>query len=279
MSAGLRLVNFDVTSRGFTTWGTPDQRDCGRIETYVNYGREMTTRYSDEDWVWVPAFRVGEGDRFALARRQVRDTVALSVVVDGVAGAAVKIGTRLVHGDGLGFLILRVGDWVSEATLLDPLAKSVLQYLRLLVPDDRVQLIHVRTRDEIGHALTTYGSTFSHVILVGHGSSTSLSTTDGGISGAEFGTKLDPAAPKVVVSLACYSGREAFARPISLAPGCREYVAPFSAAHGAAASHFVQTILHLHLLLGREFQASFRSANALIEGTHFRHWRNGHLRT
>jgi hypothetical protein len=56
-------------------------------------------------------------------------------------------------------------------------------------------------------------------------------------------------------------------------------VAPFREAHGAAASLFLQTLLHKHLLMGHEFRTAFRLANDGLEGTDFRHWRGGVVQT
>ncbi|PND54337.1 hypothetical protein CRM90_28405 [Mycobacterium sp. ENV421] len=49
----------------------------------------------------------------------------------------------------LGFVLVRIGDFLTEATLLDPLAKSVLQYLRLMLPDDLITFLKVRTLNEL----------------------------------------------------------------------------------------------------------------------------------
>jgi hypothetical protein len=67
--------------------------------------------------------------------RKVQGVAGRSIIVDDGRGDTVKISTRTAHSRSLGFLVLRVGDLITEATLLDPLAKSVLQYLRLLISD------------------------------------------------------------------------------------------------------------------------------------------------
>lgn len=90
---------------------------------------------------------------------------------------------------------------------------------------------------------------------------------------------LNAGAPKVVISLACSTGKTAFARALSKSESVRELVAPFREAHGAAASLFLQTLLHKHLLMGHEFRTAFRLANGGLEGTHFRHWRDGELQS
>lgn len=239
----------------------------------------MTTRFSVDDDIWVPATRVGERDGYALVQRKVRKVEERSVWVDQRVGPWIQIGTRQVYSDDLGFLVIRIGDWSSEATLLDPLAKSVLHNLRLLVPEERIRLVHVRTASEVEHALSHEGATRSYIIIVGHGSKGGLLLTiDGGMSPTRVATSMQAGAAKVVLSLACYSGRTGFASTISSHESVRDFVAPFSALHGAAGSTFLQTLLHTHLLLGVGIQASFRRTNEVVSGTHFVHWRDGEKR-
>jgi hypothetical protein len=198
-----------------------------------------------------------------------------SVVVDDRDAGTVKVSTRLTHGRGLGFLVLRIGDLQTESTLLDPLAKTVLQYLRLLIPDSEVHMLEVRTEDEVRAYMGVNGGAISHVILIGHGTADSLLGVGKHLSGQDVASMIDVGQPKVVISLACSTGKTAFARSLSEHKSCRELVAPFREAHGAAASLFVQTLLHKHLLMGHEFGTAFRLANESLEGTHFRHWRGG----
>jgi hypothetical protein len=231
------------------------------------------------DRAWVPSSRLPGTQPFALMERPVLDVAERSIFVDDGHGDRVKVSTRIAHTRNLGFLILRVGDLSTETTLLDPLAKSVLQYLRLLISDSQVQMLHVRTEDEVRAFMSASGAAFSHMILIAHGTPSSLLAMTTKLSGVVVGSMLDAGDPKVVISLACSTGKTAFARELSNSKSIREFVAPFRETHGAAASLFLQTLLHKHLLMGHEFSAAFRIANDGLEGTHFRHWRNGVLRT
>lgn len=233
----------------------------------------MAARYQAGDYVWVPSAQLHD-DRFALVRRPIVRLLDRSVVVDGPDGEEVKIATRRVHRH-LSFLVLKIGDYHTEPTLLDPLAKSALQYLRLLMPDDQARVVQVRTEDEIAFVMEQDGAQYSHVVVIGHGAKDRIIALGNGIPGARFGELLAHGDPKVVISLACSTGQKPFAEPLSKSASCREFVAPFREAHGAAASLFLQTLLHLHLLRGKEFPAAFRIANAVLDGTNFQHWRNG----
>jgi hypothetical protein len=49
-------------------------------------------------------------------------------VVDDIGGRTVRIASSKAHSSELGFLALKIEDFATESTLLDPLAKSVLQW-------------------------------------------------------------------------------------------------------------------------------------------------------
>ena len=76
-------------------------------------------------------------------------------------------GVSLAH-ETVGLLIVSIGDFETEGTLIDPLSKSVLQYARLLIPDD--SLLHVKLRSLV--ELKTYWqrdqAAYSHVVIIGH---------------------------------------------------------------------------------------------------------------
>ncbi len=115
---------------------------------------------------------------------------------DAGAGTTVEIASRLVHSSALGFLVLRVGDLQTETTLLDPLAKSVLQFLRLLIPDNDLRSVTLRTLSELDAHWSGYHGTTSHVLLIGHGSPDSITFVgDGAISGEQLAARLQGLAP------------------------------------------------------------------------------------
>jgi hypothetical protein len=205
--------------------------------------------------------------------------------VDDGAGGTVDIASRLVHPASLGFLVLKVGDMSTEATLLDPLARSVLQFLRLLVPDNDVRAVSIRTLLELDVHWAAYHAATSHVVLVGHGSETSITFVgDEPVAGDALARRLENLAPqsrpKTFVSLACLTGRAGFAKPFSENAICRDFIGPFQSVHGAAASQFCQRLLAEHLLDGVEIPFAYaRAARGLEGGRRFRRWRNGELKT
>jgi len=245
----------------------------------------MTSKFQVGDTVLVPAARMSNPEReaHALVLRKVLAQTNRSITVDNGAYGTVNVASRLVHPRNLGFLILCVGDFRTEATLLNPLAKSVLQFLRLLLPDDDVRSINIRTLAELGAHWSAQHAVTSHVVIIGHGSFDSVSFIDAGpVKGKDLVHRLSTAAPaatpKLFVSLACQTGRAAFAKPFSQSAICRDLIAPFNSVHGAGASQFCQSFFASHLLGGTEIPAAFSQARgAAVSGGAFRRWRNGSM--
>lgn len=239
----------------------------------------MGNKYSTGELVWVPGEKLGGNQPFALVQRNVRGQEQRSVLIDGPDASSIKVSSRLVHRNTLGFLVLRVGDMATEASLLDPLAKSVLQYLRLLVQDDVVHAVSIRTREELTEYMQELGSGVSHVVVIGHGKSDALIMLRGRpLTAPDFLSAMGRGdTERTLISLACKTGRQAFSGVVSSSEGWREVVAPHDDVHGAGASLFLQFLLHTHLVHGHEFKTSARLADAATEGIRFRHWRNGRL--
>lgn len=196
------------------------------------------------------------------------------------------VASSLVH-DHLDIGLVRIGDLSSEAALLDPLAKSLGQFFRLLVGDDYFRTAYVRTRPELNQFLTSRPG-LSHLVLIAHGrpdglrligDSPSAGFADW-IPGAEAAGLLpDAKTPGThLLSLACHTGKAAFSKPASTATRVRTVVAPIDSLHGAIASQFTQTAFTEHLLHGRTWPVAIRRAKSATPGTSsFRLWSDGHL--
>ncbi|SRR5260221_11081083 len=188
------------------------------------------------------------------------------------------VGSSAVHRN-IGVYVVRFGDFDSEVGLLDPLAKSILQYLRVLLSDSYVRYVSVRSKAEFRRFWELDHAAYSHIVVVGHGSPSSLTCgIDGPISAEEFADLVDVpnVDPKVVLSLACETGRAGFAKAFSASEGCLAFIAPYHGVHGAVASQFCLTFLSHLLLEGRTVSVAFnRSRQGVPTGASFRHWRNG----
>jgi hypothetical protein len=241
-------------------------------------------KFNVHDEVYVPSSILSNASQLphALTLKKVLATHGRSITVDDVGGATVDVASAMVHDSRIGFLIIRVGDLETESALLDPLAKSVLQFLRLLVPDDHVRLVNVRTMSELNAFWIANHAGCSHVVLIGHASGGTVSFLDAGnISGADFAAALAAAVPteKVWASLACNSGLQNFAKAFSESSVCSQFIAPFGVVHGAAASHFCQSFFLTLLLKGNTAVVSFNAAARVVIGnTHFRLWQNGKIK-
>jgi hypothetical protein len=232
--------------------------------------------------VWIPASRIGVGGIVpsALVERTVLQKSKRSITVDTINGKSETISTKLVHAHA-GIAIIRIGDLASEATLLDPLAKSVLQFCRLLMPDDFVRLYSVRTEQEIDAIWNRDSNGYRHVILVGHGGEAGIKlfAKDDWLSHDRLREILFECSsiPKIVISLCCSTGKTAFAKRFSSHEMCEAFIAPFRSVHGADASRFTQEFLAYALLDGATTITAFKKAEKSIgPGRDFCFWQNGH---
>lgn len=190
------------------------------------------------------------------------------------------VATKFVH-HRVGVAILEFGDFSSEATLLDPLAKTVLQYCRLLFgDDDYVRSFKIRSRTEL-HRLCETSSfhPFEHIVVIGHGSK------DGEICAAVENVAVEAAIGEFALNspqpwdftfLCCYLGRTAFGTKFSNAGYCKSMVAPYNSVHGAVSAQFVQTYLIKALLEGETTAVAHRHASeSSPPKSAFRLWRRG----
>jgi hypothetical protein len=191
------------------------------------------------------------------------------------------IGSALLHKD-VGILVLNIGDFETEHTLLDPLAKSVGQFCRLLVPEDQILSIRVRSLAELTQFWKQNQAAYSHVIWIGHGNATSIKfAVDGWKDSATLVQELrvHGAPKKTYISLCCKTGYKSFGAVMSKAPICRYFIGPFHSVEGAVASQFCQTFLTSHFLNGRTTGVAFRHARESVPGSSsFRLWNCGKLK-
>lgn len=128
----------------------------------------------------------------------------------------------------VGLLVICIGDWATEATLLDPLSKTVLQFCRLLVPDDQVRFYKVRSVAELASIWAREHAAYSHVVLIGHSNGSGVQfANDAWQTAAQLELILDIAgvAAKYVINLACQAGQ---ARSVNPSPASASAI-PISA--------------------------------------------------
>jgi hypothetical protein len=187
------------------------------------------------------------------------------------------IGTSRIFSN-VGLLIIRIGDYDTEATLLDPLAKSVLQFSRLLLSDDYVRIIHIRTLEELESFWGMNHASYEQVVLIGHGSRNSLTFGRREIGVTDLVAAFDApnVRPKEFISLCCETGKTAFGRSFSGHRVTADFIAPQGKIHGCTASQFLQSYLTFRLLDGRTIgTAHTKAQSCVLNPTGFRRWHNG----
>jgi hypothetical protein len=246
------------------------------------------TKFAVGEKVYVPAARLPDPDSYehALVELKVLEQKDRSVTVDAKNGRTTSLGSSLVHSNALGLLVLRVGDLFTETGVLDPLSASVHQYFRLLLPDDNVRAVDIRTLTELEAWWAAHHAWASHIVLITHGGEKGVHFLgeEHPVNGADLAERLNSASgnscgPKDFLALACAVGRAGFAKPFSGHRVCRSLVAPFHPVHGAAASRFAQAHFAGLFLEGRTRKVAFRKAAEAVRGgrTNFRLWTNGAL--
>lgn len=243
----------------------------------------MAGRFAVGDKVFVPSSRIeGLNDLPSVFWESTVAEVANKKIKVNLRGGKTSewIGTSLCHKN-VGILILTVGDLETEATLLDPLAKSVLQYCRLLVPDDYVRSYKIRSLEELKKIWGMEQKNFSHVIFIGHGSLEGIKFSNIGWASPEQieqALRVRGAPRKIFISLCCQTGYKAVGSVLSKMAISSHFIAPFHSVHGAVASQFAQTFLAHHLLDGKTTRVAFRHAReSTPNGASFRLWKNGTL--
>lgn len=234
--------------------------------------------------VYVPRTRLGltEDHASVLHKTSVVEVSDRSVRVELPDGEfSGWVGSSLVHRM-VGVQLYRIGDYDSETKLLDPLAKSLLQFCLLLFPDDMVFSHRVRSLAELGRLWTDKHAVNSHIIFVAHGTERGLHFgVDGWVDAETLSNKLavTGVTPKTFLFLACRTGYKSFGGAFSGAlPLCHAAIAPFHSFHGAVASQFCQTFLSQHFLQGVTTRVAFNHARSAIPGAvSFRMWSNGKL--
>lgn len=191
-----------------------------------------------------------------------------------------EIGTSACHRN-IGVLLFRIGDFNTETGLLEPLAKSVIQYFRLLLNDEMVRICRIRSLHELSHYWGQLHGAFSHVVLIGHGRPNAIQFgVDGWVESSRVIDlmQLPNPTPKTFLSLCCQTGYASFSKEFSRAKFCNAIIAPFHSVHGAIASQFCQTFFTQHLLDGLTFKVAFKHAQLTVSGgKHFRFWKNGQV--
>lgn len=241
----------------------------------------MAGGFKAKQEAYVPVQRIDKKANapFALVKGTITRIENRSAFIDLPFGLGnQKVATSVLHRDA-GLLIVKIGDFATEDSLLNPLARSVESFAHLLFPGDQLKSVDLRTWDELRAVISKYHKAYSHFVLIGHGSNSDLLFANSAKVGV--GTLIDfleteEVSSKTIVSLSCHTGEAAFAKPLSESTACSALVAPLGAVHGVSASHFAQTYLGYHFLEGKTAKVAFNKARGESPGAaNFRYWKNG----
>lgn len=241
----------------------------------------MTQKFAVGDTVYIPSSLLPDGDSYptSIYRTSVTQTQAKSVKVNLRDGSQSDwIASSKPHKN-LGIAIITIGDFSTEETLLNPLAKSILQFSRLLLDDGSVTSIRIRAIGELGAWWARNHTAYSHIVFIGHGSPNDIHFGYGGARKPEdFQRRVLSVAQekKTFISLCCATGKNSFSSYFSSIPACGHLIAPFRSIHGAVASQFFQTYMCWHLLHGKTTKVAFKKAASTVTGNNiFRLWKDG----
>lgn len=241
----------------------------------------MSTKFRLEETCYVPTSLLPDENKYPVSiyRTTVKDIKNKSVKVQLRGGDISDWITTSKVSKNIGILIICIGDFSTEETLLNPLTKSILQFSRLLLEDDSVMLIKVRSIGELSAWWKHNEAAYSHVVLIGHGSSTGIIFGYGGKktpSDFEKCFSTENNIPKIFISLCCETGRNSFSGPFSQISTCSHLIAPYHSIHGSVASQFYQTLMCWHLLDARSIKIAYNKAQRSIPKKYiFRSWTNG----
>lgn len=242
-------------------------------------------KFAVNDNVYVPVERVSTGSNcpFPVIEAKVVAISGRKITIDCPYDIGQKtIASSAANHADLSVCIIRVGDFQTEQSLLNPLAKSVDHFVRLLLPDDRRSIHYVRTPEELYAVFDRTSPTFTHYILIGHASTSGLLFALGReVPASTLVTTLSGKTKKThrFISLCCHSGEAHFGKAFSSASFCDNFIGAYSTLHGAAASQFVQDFLSNHLLIGSSFSVAFKAAaKSVVTQGQFRHWKKGKMK-
>lgn len=239
----------------------------------------MAFRVGDQVYVARSLLNLDENEISPFYRTVIRARQQRSVKVDMPDGAISDYIATSKIVSNFGVLIVRIGDF-NEEGLIDPLAKSILHYCRMLLPGDSVRLVELRTENELSKLWADFHGMCHQVVLIGHGSPDGFLFGQTNVSSetlVEIFCTPNPS-PKEFISLGCKTGYASFGKRFSRAPCVSHLIAPYHSVHGCGASLFTQTYFHERLLATRSAKVAFKHAREDLYGAaSFRLWENGKL--
>ena len=203
-------------------------------------------------------------------------------LVDFWGGESVEVEeTELL--DTAGFLIVQLGSIEQDYTL-EVAATAIYQSLHSLFAacDASVEIEKFRTTVEFSEFMKMYRFKYSHVILIGHGSSNGIEFLDkkNPVAGSELGGFLgaDEHRNRIqIISLCCHSGCEKLSSALSSATSVTEVIAPHETFDLRWSVHFITGFYLAMYLSGKNVDEAVQQATENNDSLKMCIWRNGAL--
>jgi len=168
-------------------------------------------------------------------------------------------------------LIITLGDFKSEFSMLDPIAKSILHFGKLLHRDDCIRYFKIRSIVALKDIFKQHIKTHDIIVFNGHGTEEAI---EYGLDASQVlnAAKVIELIPedygkkKIIVSLSCKTGSTAFGKAISESDFCKGFVGPSENLQGAIAAQYCQTFLFNYLFSANEIDKSHDLAIQAIPG-------------
>ena len=183
-----------------------------------------------------------------------------------------------------GFLVILLGSVERDSTL-EFAAKAVHSSIQSLFVDCGgipVDLEQIRTFAELKASINKFRNLYSHIVIVGHGSTQGIGFLDrdhpvAGSDLADVFKCFEGCEPLQIISLCCHSGADSIAGGLSKATNVAEVIAPHAAFHLQWAVHFVTGYLLDFFLNGANVDDAVKNSARSASRTPMCVWRNGNL--
>lgn len=182
-----------------------------------------------------------------------------------------------------GVLIVQLGGIEKDLTL-ESAANALFHSLDSLFSacDDSVVFECFRTTVELSEYMKVYRCNFSHIVIIGHGSTDGIQFLDKQkpIAGSELGGLLgsDFHSNKItIISLCCHSGCRKLSSGLSTAAGVCEVIAPSETFDLRWSVHFITGLFLSLYISGDSIDIAVEKANVQVDGGDMCVWRGGSL--
>lgn len=182
-----------------------------------------------------------------------------------------------------GILIVHLGGIERDLTL-ETAATALYHSLESLFSacNDSVSIERFRTTVELSEFMKVYRCNYSHIVIVGHGSSEGIGFLDkpGPIAGTEIGGLLGADShtnPITIISLCCHSGCTKLSSSLSTSKSVSEVIAPSETFDLRWSVYYITGLFLSLYITGDSVDSAVKKANEQTDGGDMCVWRSGFI--